>query len=101
MKSDDHCSGCAQKDTCRSAYEKLGKFQGPSVVWKVIVAFLVPIGVFIGSLAGIQRLLSSRLEGKALILVSFLLSLCLTLLVVLAIRAINSRFNQYEHCEKR
>jgi hypothetical protein len=99
MKSDTYCSGCSQKDTCRSAYEKLGKFQGPNVAWKVIVAFLVPIGVFIGGLAGSQRLFSGRFEGRALILVSFLLAVCLTLLVVFLIRAIGGP-TKIEHCEK-
>jgi uncharacterized membrane protein len=101
MKSDDYCSGCAQKDTCRSAYEKLGKFQGANVAWRAVVAFLVPICVFIGSLAGSQRLLGNRLEGKLLILVSFALALCLTLLAVIVIRAINGYSKEDEHCDKR
>ncbi len=101
MKRDDYCSGCSQKDTCRQAYEKLGKAQGPNVALKVIVAFLVPIGVFIGGLAGIQRLLRGRFEEKMLILVRFLLALCLTMLVVCVIRAFNGSFNKEEHCEKR
>ena len=89
MKTDDYCSGCGQKDTCQQAYEKIGKAQGPSVAWKAIVAFLVPIGVFIGGLGGSQWLLRGRFEGKTLILFSFLLALCLTLLVVLVIRAVS------------
>ena len=101
MKSDSYCSGCSQKDTCRVAYEKLGNFQGPNVAWKVIVAFLVPIGVFIGGLAASQRLFGGRFEGRALILVSFLLAVCLTLLVICVIRAINGRYKNDEHCEKR
>ncbi|MHC5094957.1 MAG: hypothetical protein ACYSOU_02455 [Planctomycetota bacterium] len=92
MKSDRYCSGCSQKDTCRSAYEKLGKFQGPNVAWKVIVAFWVPIGVFIGGLAASQRLLRGRIEGRALILVSFVLAVSLTWLVICVIRAINARY---------
>lgn len=100
MKSDNHCSGCAQKGTCRSAYEKLGKFQGPNMALKAILAFLVPIGVFIGALAGGQRLLQEYFEGRLLILVSFVLAVSLTLLVVCMIRAISSS-NKKEHCEKR
>ena len=88
MKSDDHCSQCDHKDGCRLAYEKLGKVKGSNVASKVIVAFLVPIGVFIGALAAGQRLLQDRFDEKVLILVSFLLAACLTLLVVVVIRAI-------------
>ena len=100
MKSDDNCSQCGQKNGCRLMYEKLGTAAGPNVALRFIVAFLVPIGVFIGGLAGSQRLLRGRFEEKALILVSFILALCLTLLVVFVIRAINGPFEKKEHCEK-
>ncbi|MHC4291724.1 MAG: hypothetical protein ACYTEU_03900 [Planctomycetota bacterium] len=100
MESNDHCSGCGQKDTCRQAYEKLGKATGPNVACKVIVAFLVPIAVFIGVLAGSQWLLQGKFEENMLILVSFILALCVTLLVVFVIRAVSSP-KKKEHCDKR
>ena len=99
MKNNTHCSGCAQKDTCRSAYEKLGQLGGPNVAMKVIIAFLIPIGVFVGTLAASQHLLRSRLEEKTLILVSFVLAVCITLLVVSVIRAVSGPANK-EQSEK-
>ena len=81
-------------------YEKLGKTKGPNVVSKVIIAFFVPIGMFIGALATGQQLLQNRFDDKILILVSFLLAVCLTLLVIFIIRAIHSPFKR-EDCEKR
>lgn len=99
MKNKTHCSGCAQKDTCRNAYEKLGKLGGPNVAMKAIVAFLIPIGIFIGTLAASQHLLRSRLEEKTLILVSFVLAVCITLLVVSVIRAVSGPVNK-EQSEK-
>jgi hypothetical protein len=100
MKTDDTCSGCDQKDTCRQVYEKMGKAEGSNVAWKAIVAFLVPIVVFIGVLAGSQWLLEGRLEGRGLIMVSFLLAMCVTLLVVFIIRAVSGP-SKKEHCDKR
>ena len=88
MKDDDNCSQCGHKDGCRAMYENLGKAGGSSVAMKAIVAFLVPIGVFIGVLAASQRLLQGRFEEKILILVSFFLAVCVTLLVVFVIRAV-------------
>ena len=82
-------------------YEKLGRAKGPNVALKVIVAFLVPIGVFIGGLAGSQWLLCGRFEERTLILVSFLLALCLTLLFVSMIRAIGGPFKKEDYCGKR
>ena len=100
MKTDDSCSGCGQKDTCRQAYEKMGRAEGPNVAPKAIVAFLVPIGVFIGVLAGSQQFLQDRLKENRLILVSFILALCMTLSVVFVIRALSGP-NKKEHCDKR
>jgi len=100
MKKQNGCSECGKKDTCRSAYEKIGKAGGPNVAWKVIVAFLVPIGVFIGGLAGSEWLLKDRLDEKARVVVSFFLSVFLTLLIVFVIRAI-CRPITGKHCNKR
>jgi hypothetical protein len=100
MKNDNNCSQCDHKDGCRLMYEKLGSAKGPNVAWKVIVAFLVPIGVFIGGLAAGQHFLQSRFEGDSLTLVSFFLALCLTLLVMIIIRVINNPAKK-ENSKKR
>ncbi len=100
MESDDTCSQCNHKDGCRLMYEKLGKAGGPNVAMKAIVAFSVPIGVFIGTLAAGQRLLQDRFEGKMLTLVSFLAAVCITLLVVFIIRAIRGPVKK-DICNKR
>ena len=91
MKKDDTCSGCGQKDTCRQAYEKIGKVDSPNVTLKVLVAFLVPIGVLIGALAGFQHLLEGRLEEKSATLLSFLAALSVTFLTILLIRFIRNK----------
>ena len=96
----DSCSDCSQKETCRQVYEKIGKDKGPNVAWKAIVAFLVPILVFIVVLAVSQRLLESRLESRGLTIVSFLAAVCVTLLVVVVIRALSSPMKK-KHCDKR
>ena len=100
MKTNNNCSGCGQKETCRQAYDKMGKAKGPNVAWKAVVAFLVPIGVFIGVIAGSQQLLKARLKGPGLTMVSFLLAVCVTLLVVVVIRAFSGPIKK-EHCDKR
>lgn len=52
---DDHCSSCGQKDNCGSVYRTLGQNTGPSVGWKVVQAFLIPIAIFIAALAAAER----------------------------------------------
>lgn len=56
-KTDENCSWCPQKTGCRAAYEAMGRSSAPSIVGKVMLAFVVPIGVFIGALIGMDALL--------------------------------------------
>jgi hypothetical protein len=87
MDRNDPCSGCGQKKTCRDVYDKIGKTKGPNVALKAIVAFLLPLFVFIVSLAGAEKLLEGRFEGGMLSFLSFLLAFGVTFLLVLVIRA--------------
>jgi hypothetical protein len=51
------CDGCRQADTCKEAYRRLGSAQGPSVTREVLIAFLLPIAVFVAALGGFGLLL--------------------------------------------
>ena len=81
----NNCSGCSQKDHCGEAFAKLGKAKGPNVAWKAIGAFLMPILVFILSLATADKILRNQFEGKMLTVISFLTALGVTLLAALLI----------------
>ncbi len=87
------CENCKQKHDCQKIYQQLGEIAGPSVVVKVIVAFLLPLVVFIVSLAvfaphqffvknwcGIEELQT---------VLSFLMALLVTFVCILIIRVIN------------
>lgn len=80
------CEHCSQRQSCPEIYEKLGNRTGPSVVSKVIVAFLLPIMVFIASVAAFEHILAAAIEAKRLrTAVCFLLAISVTVgLVVLA-----------------
>jgi len=86
------CENCKQKHECQRIYEKLGDIKGPSVVIKVIIAFLLPILVFIVSLAFSERILrgveSSEQVKTAL---SFLFALLATFVCILIVRVIHRR----------
>ncbi len=101
MKNDtNNCSGCSQEDRCSLVYEKLGQVKGSTVVWKVILAFLLPIFIFILSLAGADRLFRDRFEDNMLTVASFAAALVVTLAFVVLIRAIRRPLKK-EHCNKR
>jgi hypothetical protein len=77
------CQECDQKHDCKEVYRQLGKSGGPSVVVKVVVAFLVPLVVFIAALAASEKILAGAISGKELrTALSFLLALAVTLSVV-------------------
>ena len=99
MKPNDPCSGCGQKQTCRGAYEKIGKSEVPNVAWKAIVAFVLPIVIFVLSLAGTTKLLAGHFEDRMLTLLSFLLALSITFIYVCAVRAIQGPMNK-DICDK-
>lgn len=92
MASESLCKGCLQKHDCRSAYEQLGKSSGASVVLKVILAFLLPLIVFIVSLAVSVRVLTGVIGVEKLqTVVSLLPALLATFVCIFIIRTINKR----------
>jgi len=96
MAEQKFCEDCKQKHDCNRIYEQLGNIQGPSVVIKVIVAFLLPLVVFIVSLAifsQFQFFVKNWCWMEELQpVLSFLMALLVTFVWILIIRVINRRF---------
>jgi hypothetical protein len=83
------CSGCGQRTSCGSVYQKLGTAQGPSVLGKSLIAFVLPIVLFLLALAASDRMLQSRIENPDLrILAGILPSLAVSIAGVGAARRI-------------
>ena len=71
----------------------MGNNKGPSVVSKVLAAFLLPIVVFIAALAVFERVLAGVIDTKGLqTALSFPVALLVTSVFILIIRAINKQF---------
>jgi len=84
MAQEKFCQDCDQKHDCQKIYGQLGNIKGPSVVLKVIVAFLLPVVVFIVSLAVFEEVLAKAVNAKELrTLLSFLISLLITFIFVI------------------
>lgn len=91
------CQECDQKHKCRDIYQQLGKSKGPSVAFKAVVAFLLPLLIFILSLAAFERILAGTTDIKGLrIVLDFVLALSVTLVTMLITKAISKRFNKSE-----
>jgi len=95
MSEQEFCDNCNQKHNCGSIYHQLGNIKGPSVVAKVVIAFLLPLLVFIISLAIFEEIfvktINNQLIQTALSMVSALL---VTFSCILIVKVINKRLGQ-------
>ncbi len=89
------CEDCKQKHDCQEIYKQLGDVKGPSVVVKVIVAFLLPLVVFIVTLAIFDKILSGfEMTADLQTVFSVAASLLITFICILIVRVINRRFGR-------
>jgi len=94
MASQRFCQDCIQKHDCKRIYEQLGDSPGPSVAIKAILAFLLPLIVFIVSLAVFERVLAGTINnGRLQIILSLLLALPATFICILITRVINRKLS--------
>ncbi len=90
MAEQKFCQGCNQKHHCQEVYEKLGNIKGPPFVVGAVVAFPLPIVVFIVCLAAFDGILADVTNSKEVqTVVGFLLALLVTSVCILIIKAIN------------
>ena len=87
MNQQNSCKGCIQQNRCQEAYERLGSFQGPSVLSEVLIAFLMPWVVFIVSLAVFEKIMPLfGIHSVLKTLISILGSLAIVVLSIFALR---------------
>lgn len=60
---DRQCEKCSEKESCREVFKKLGSLKGPSVLLKVIQAFLLPLILFVAALAAAEKALAGKFAG--------------------------------------
>lgn len=90
MADEKFCQGCHQKHNCQEVYEHLSKMEGHSIVLKVVVAFLLPILVFISSVAMFEGLFSKIIQSEKLqTIAGLLLALVVSTAFVLIAKLIN------------
>ena len=93
MVQQEFCQTCKDKADCRKIYRELGKSTSPSVAAQVVLAFLLPLLVFIMTLGISERLLTGAIEkGPVLTAASFLLALLVTFACIVIIKAVRKSF---------
>jgi hypothetical protein len=94
------CENCgyrhSRENCCVDIYQRLGQTKGPSVVSKVLLAFFLPLLMFIISLVLASYILSIfEIEDYTNTVSSFLTALAVTVLFVLLIRVFNRKHGKY------
>ena len=85
MAEQKFCQDCDQKRDCQEVYQQLGNVKGPSVVSKAVLAFLLPLVVFIVSLAIFEEILAEAVNTKELrTVVSFLVAVLISFIFVVS-----------------
>ena len=98
MAEQKFCQGCKQKHDCQKVYQQLGDIKGPSVVIKVVVAFLLPLVVFIVTLAIFDKILSGfEMTAELQTVFSVAASLLITFICILIVRVVNRRISGLEN----
>ena len=101
MTKQENCQGCNQKNDCQKVYERMGNAKGPSVVWKVVVAFLLPIAIFITALAIFEEILAGVVNDRqARTAISFLLAVLAALVFVVIAKMINAKLRKNENADR-
>lgn len=97
MSEKDICRRCPQQDKCRDVYDRMGNFSGQSVFFGVIQAFLLPLVIFVASLAIFEKVLANSIESAWLrVLTSFTGAGCLLLIYALIAAMLGRRAGNRE-----
>lgn len=85
------CEGCDQARDCKKVYERLGRTEGPPVALKAVLAFGLPVGVFVTALGLFGGLLQPLVAPQLRTLCASALAFCATAVSTLAVSRITKR----------
>jgi hypothetical protein len=85
------CKGCREAHTCAKVYEQIGKTDGPSVTFKALIAFLLPIATFAGALAVCSVFLRGVVTARYETLLAFLIAVAVTAAAMLVVSTVVKR----------
>ena len=97
MAEQNFCQNCHQRHNCSEIYRQLGQAEGPSVVFKAVTAFLLPLVVFIVTLAAFEKIFAGIINGKETqTALGLLAALSLTLIFVVSCSLLIAYRNKYK-----
>jgi hypothetical protein len=91
MEQQKLCHGCSHAHDCQRVYEQLGRTGGPSVAGRALLAFVLPVLVFVTSLTLFRWLLEGRLGQQRQLLISLVSALIATTCFMWVVSRITKR----------
>lgn len=88
MAQSDVCDGCSNAHTCKEVYSRLGAVEGPSVIPKAVIAFLLPMVVFMVALGVFDGFLEGIATGPHQTPLALVLALFTTAALMLVVRVL-------------
>jgi uncharacterized membrane protein (DUF485 family) len=95
-----NCRSCKERNSCQEVYRKLGQSDTPPVTKSVILAFLLPLLIFIAVLFIAEKLLKQRIKADwAVVFISFLTALLVTFIYVLLAKSVVKKGGRKPICK--
>lgn len=95
MTRQEFCKNCVHKNNCSEVYRILGGKKGPSILSRVLTAFLLPLVVFIASVAASLHIIAKFIRSAEIRnALTFLLAVAVTLLFVSAFNLITAKLKK-------
>jgi hypothetical protein len=91
MARPNECDGCRQAHACPELYGKAGSDEGPALTFPSLVAFVLPLVLFVAALGGLSRLLPGRVVEPYRTPLALALALATTAALMLAGRFVARR----------
>ena len=97
-EEDNNCQGCPNRQSCEEVYRKMGESEGRKVTFSVVMAFLLPLVIFIAALAAGQILLKKINANLPVTVISLILAFLVTagyvLIASLIVKKRNKKFDK-------
>ena len=104
MNKENFCTDCQLKHDCGNVCQRLDDSQCPHFILKIIAAFMLPMVIFIVSLAVFEKILSGgaflHISQKMLTLIGFLLALLTTVVCMLIVKLGNRLLRNFLRTSK-
>ncbi|MBN2588337.1 MAG: hypothetical protein JXA96_00625 [Sedimentisphaerales bacterium] len=98
MSQEDFCQDCHQKNDCQEVYRRMGSSECPPVFYKTLTAFLMPMVVFIVSLAVFEKTISGGdyllFSQKLQTALGFFVALLITVVFMITFKLLSKLFRK-------